>query len=166
MPRKKSRTTSKKNVRAKSPAKKNSAIRSIQKSETLIAREQDRLAKQYNKFLRVAEKDVSKLTAQLDKFHRSNKPNAKPVRGRKLSKSAVKTLETQLASAQTDRDFLKEAHNKFLAQQKAISLFLKEWKNQAGTSRKTKSKKSSPAKVDGMSSESATLEQPEFETAS
>ncbi|MDX1900908.1 MAG: hypothetical protein SFW66_02760 [Gammaproteobacteria bacterium] len=168
MRRKKSRATSKKVTRVKATQKKSSAIRAIQKSETLIAREQAKLAKQYSKSLRATEKLVAKLTAQLDKIRRSNQPNAKPMRGRKPSKAAVKALEALHASANADKQFLKENQDKFVAQQKAVATFLKEWKNKSLTPRKVKSKKSSPVKsVDAeKSSEFVSEEQPAFEIAS
>lgn len=141
MSQKKMMAKSKKITYKKTKIAKSIAIRTIQKTESLITKEQEKLTKQLTKFIRSADKMVTLLTAQINKM--KNRKTAKtPARGRKPAKNALMLLESALANAQSESAFLKNEQEKWNAQQKVNFLFLKEWKKNT-TSQNNKTKKSS-----------------------
>jgi len=146
MSKKKIDIKSKKITYKKAKVDKSVAIRAIQKTEKLIAGSQEKLTKQFTKYIRSTDKMIAMLTAQLGKVHHRKNSDA-PVRGRKPAKNAVKLLEAALESAKSEKTFLKGEQEKFNAQQKAIFIFLKEWKKNLTASTKSKVEKTKTSEI-------------------
>lgn len=141
MSQKKMIAKSKRITLKKTKVAKSIAMRAIQKTESLITKEQEKLTKQLTKFIRSTDKMIGMLTAQINKM-KKRKTTITPTRGRKPAKNALMLLESALVNAQSENAFLKNEQEKWNAQQKANFLFLKEWKKNT-TQNNTETKKSS-----------------------
>jgi len=141
----------------KTKAKAKKPVNMIDSLHRCIQSDHLKLKAAYEKTLSTIEKGTAKLTKSLDK---AKKQAAKKKSGKSmLAAKSVTSLQKEMSTLKTDKSIYENGYKKLIAQQKALTLFEKEWeknrKNAAKKGNVTRSKVKRAAKKITAASELA-----------
>jgi hypothetical protein len=129
--------------------KSKSASHAIDQLNACIQADQIKLVKAYEKAIASTQKPALQLAAKLDKLTKKAKSatakagKEKPVN--KVEQAAIISMQKELILLKNENLFLATGYKKFIAQQKAIKAFEKDWRLNT-TNNKAKTKKSVKSK--------------------